>query len=317
MTAVVVLCFFVAAAISGAYLPLLATLGLGSERKARVWQLEHRFRRQVQPILEQNCLACHGVDKAKGEVALHRFDTLASVQKERATWKRVALMLHQRLMPPKKRKQRPTQQQYELVSTWVDDALAYVDCCGSPDPGRVTIRRLNRREYNHTIRDLVGVDIQPADDFPADDTGYGFDNIGDVLSISTLLAEKYLATAERVMDAAIVTEKVPPPSVKHYRALSMRATTGEPARAAYNLTKEGEVYTKHEFPATGEYIIRVRAWGEQAGDEVVRMAVRLDQTTLAEFEVATEANEPGTYETRFTASKGKHRVAAAFLNNFN
>ena len=67
----------------------------------------------------------------------------------------------------------------------------------------MTIRRLNRTEYNNTIRDLVGVDFQPADDFPADDIGYGFDNIGDVLTMSPLLVEKYLAAAEQILDQAI------------------------------------------------------------------------------------------------------------------
>ena len=70
------------------------------------------------------------------------------------------------------------------------------------DPGRVTMRRLNRAEYNHTIRDLIGIDFQPAADFPADDIGYGFDNVGDVLSVSPLLVEKYFTAAERIVDEA-------------------------------------------------------------------------------------------------------------------
>src|SRR5438552_4045347 len=72
-----------------------------------------------------------------------------------------------------------------------------------PDPGRVTIRRLNRAEYNNTIRDLTGIDFQPAADFPEDDSGYGFDNIGDVLSLSPVLLEKYLAAAEKILDMAM------------------------------------------------------------------------------------------------------------------
>src|SRR5204862_6936859 len=76
------------------------------------------------------------------------------------------------------------------------------DCTGPRDPGRVTIRRLNRAEYNNTIRDLVGVDFKPAADFPTDDVGYGFDNIGDVLSLPPLLMEKYLAAAEKVIEEA-------------------------------------------------------------------------------------------------------------------
>ena len=80
--------------------------------------------------------------------------------------------------PPKRR----------MLVRWIDQAVFDVDCGRTHDPGHVTIRRLNRAEYNNTIRDLVGVSLRPADDFPSDDVGNGFDNMGDVLSLSPLLA---------------------------------------------------------------------------------------------------------------------------------
>ncbi len=83
-------------------------------------------------------------------------------------------------------------------------------CLTPPDPGRVTARRLNRAEYNHTVRDLLGVDIDPADDFPQDDSGYGFDDIGDALSLSPVLMEKYLSAAENVAREALFG----PPALK-------------------------------------------------------------------------------------------------------
>ena len=75
--------------------------------------------------------------------------------------------------------------------------------------GRVAIRRLNRAEYNNTIRDLVGLDLHPADEFPSDDVGYGFDNIGDVLSTPPVLLEMYLAAAEKVIGAAFRSDRCP------------------------------------------------------------------------------------------------------------
>src|SRR3989442_11384970 len=99
-------------------------------------------------------------------------------------------------MPPEKKPQ-PTAGERDLFLTFLDQQLAAVDCTKGRDPGRVTIRRLNRAEYNNTIRDLLAVTLQPAGDFPADDVGYGFDNIGDVLSMTPLLVEKYLTAAER------------------------------------------------------------------------------------------------------------------------
>src|SRR4029079_18194202 len=103
-------------------------------------------------------------------------------------------------MPPEGRPQ-PAAAEVEPWLRAVDTVLAQYDCTGARSPGRVTIRRLNRAEYNNTIRDLVGVDFQPASDFPADDSGYGFDNIGDVLSLSPVLMEKYLAAAEKIMNS--------------------------------------------------------------------------------------------------------------------
>ena len=95
---------------------------------------------------------------------------------------------------------------------WTDEAFVgnvAELAAGSADDGAasdaaVTIRRLNRSEYNNTIRDLVGVDFQPAEDFPSDDVGHGFDNIGDVLTLSPILVERYLAAAESIMQRAIV-----------------------------------------------------------------------------------------------------------------
>ncbi len=93
------------------------------------------------------------------------------------------------------------------------------------DPGRVTARRLNRYEYNNTVRDLLAVDFQPAADFPADDSGYGFDNIGDVLSLSPVLMEKYLAAAEKIARIAIVPAPLPKPTVRAPRKRRQRPCT--------------------------------------------------------------------------------------------
>jgi hypothetical protein len=117
-------------------------------------------------------------------------------------------------MPPPGRP-RLTSEEYEAITAWLDERLAR--STSVPERGRVTLRRLNRTEYNNTIRDLVGIDLRPADAFPADDIGYGFDNIGDVLSLPPLLMEKYLAASAAVVDAAFRDEAVrqrflhPPP----------------------------------------------------------------------------------------------------------
>src|SRR5438876_497851 len=107
-------------------------------------------------------------------------------------------------MPPAG-KPRPPLEQVERIMDWMDKTLLAFDCSKQRDPGRVTIRRLNRNEYNNTIRDLLGIKFKPAEDFPTDDVGYGFDNIGDVLAMSPLLMEKYLNAADKILDEVFRT----------------------------------------------------------------------------------------------------------------
>src|SRR5262245_45205037 len=109
-------------------------------------------------------------------------------------------------MPPEG-KPKPSAKEQQIIQSWVEKGLAATDCTKNKDPGRVTIRRLNRVEYKNTIRDLVGIDFRPADDFPADDVGYGFDNIGDVLTLSPLLLERYLDAADKIVEQAFKDPK--------------------------------------------------------------------------------------------------------------
>ena len=126
-------------------------------------------------------------------------------------------------MPPPPRPQ-PKAAEVEAVSAAVQALFDRADAAAKPNAGRVTIRRLNRTEYNNTIRDLVGIDFKPADDFPADDVGYGFDNIGDVLSVSPLLLEKYLSAAEAILDQAIVIADPPKRRRSRYQSYASRGS---------------------------------------------------------------------------------------------
>src|SRR5258705_1674402 len=170
-------------------------------------------------------------------------------------------------MPPEKKPQ-PTPEERELITAWIQSEIFKCDC-DHPDPGRVTIRRLNRAEYNNTIRDLVGVNFQPADDFPADDSGYGFDNIGDVLSVPPVLLEKYLAAAEKILEAAIVSEDPAKARLRRFDAADLDGSApGEGVDGgARRLAREGDIFVKVKFPQDGEYALRAAAYGEQFGPE--------------------------------------------------
>jgi hypothetical protein len=157
----------------------------------------------IVPFVEKHCVNCHGEKKQKGEVTLHVFKDEASILKARKTWVRVLDQLHAGEMPPEG-KPRPAFDEAERFVKAVHGVFERFDRTAKRDPGEVTIRRLNRVEYANTVRDLVGVTIPLGDDFPNDNVGYGFDNIGDILSLSPLQFERYLASAEVIVRTAIV-----------------------------------------------------------------------------------------------------------------
>src|SRR5207244_12049644 len=135
----------------------------------------------------------------------NQYKAAPSVSPDERTRQRTIQRLRSGAMPPDDAVQ-PSEQQRRAIVNWIERTIYKFDCDNVADPGHVTIRRLNRAEYNNTIRDLLGISIRPADDFPSDDVGSGFDNIGDVLSLPPLLMEKYLAAAERIVEEVIITD---------------------------------------------------------------------------------------------------------------
>ena len=219
-------------------------------------------------------------------------------------------------MPPEGRPQ-PTRQEFDRLNQWLLSALKPEDCARTFDPGRVTIRRLNRSEYNNTIRDLFGIDFHPADDFPSDDVGYGFDNIGDVLSLPPLLLEKYLAAAETISLDAIILEPMAKGVVKSYSSANMSTTMGwVRGDGSIGLGSEGEIAVTHAFPQTGYYAIRVRALGDQAGPEPVKIAIRVDGEDLKRFDVTAASDKFQEFQVKQKLQAGPRRLGVAFLNDY-
>jgi hypothetical protein len=167
-----------------------------------------KFHQQIKPLLVNYCYDCHGDGISKGKVAFDRFDSDAEMLADRALWVAALKNVRAGLMPADDGP-RPTAAEIELLSSWVKyDALGLKP--GQPDPGRVVLRRLNRVEYGNTIRDLMGIEFASEVEFPPDDTGLGFDNLGEVLTVSPLLLEKYLQAAEEIVDKAVPrTARVP------------------------------------------------------------------------------------------------------------
>ena len=160
-----------------------------------------RYHKQIEPILTEYCSDCHMDGSKKGSVTLDQFKSDKDLLENRELWFNVLKHVRAGIMPPAK-KPRPSDEQKAQLASWIKSDVFKIDPA-HPDPGRVTVRRLNRVEYRNTIRDLMGVDYDTDGEFPADDTGYGFDNIGEVLTVSPMLLEKYLIAANAIVAKAV------------------------------------------------------------------------------------------------------------------
>lgn len=283
------------------------------------------YAEKIKPYLEVYCNSCHNSERNAGGLALDIYLSTEHAKKDRKVWE----LVHQKIttgeMPPPKRKQQPTKDESAFVMNWIDTELTKVDCTAQKDPGRVTIRRLNRAEYNRTIRDLCGVDFNPADDFPSDDVGYGFDNIGDVLSMQPILLEKYMAAADKILNTAIVSlagvrsekQTLRPQQIQTTpRSAKLRDTL--PNGRVLNrieLTTEGAAFIERQyFPADGEYALRVRAWGASADGTLPKLVIRVDGKEATTAEVKAPKDKPEWYEGKLKVTSGNHRFAVSLVN---
>jgi hypothetical protein len=275
------------------------------------------FAKDVLPFLKAHCFHCHGAEegKNKAELTLNKYADDLSVQQDRKVWDNVLHMLRTGEMPPMERK-RPPAADIEAAIDSIEAVLANLDCSKTPNVGRVTVRRLNRAEYDNTIRDLLGVDFQPAADFPQDDVGYGFDNIGDVLSTTPLLFERYLAAAESVLEKVIVVPESAQPKDIRLQGLRVSRGAGEETNGGGVLYGDGEAGNE-QFLDAGDYNIHVEVYARQVGDEKARAAIRLNRENVKEFEISsTNRNQLQVLEAKVRVQSGTARVGAAFVNPF-
>ncbi len=272
---------------------------------------------QVVPFLAKHCTACHGPTKKKADLTLHQYQDEASILKDRKRWTLVLQMIQGGEMPPEG-KPRPTPAEIETLVKTVESAFAKHDAAAGPDPGRVTMRRLNRNEYNNTIRDLLGVDFLAAEDFPSDDVGFGFDNIGDVLSISPLHMERYLAAAENIMAKAILSGTPPVPPDRLGRAIYLQPGSNMPQKQKGNfrpLTKGSLHYSFQSFMG-GEFKVVIRGYPIQAGDEPVKIAILLNKNELVKLDLVEKDAKSKNYEATVHLKPGDMRPEVQLLNEF-
>lgn len=278
------------------------------------------YRAEIVPLLKKYCLDCHGPKKQEAELGLHQFKDVALIKAGEKRWQSIIEMVRTGAMPPEDQPQL-TEAERTLLISWIERTIFQFDCQLNSDPGRVTLRRLNRSEYNNTVRDLLGVDFKPAADFPSDDVGNGFDNIGDVLSLPPLLMEKYLNAAESIADQAIVPDvkavvtTVRPAKDKHTKDGAVNRNDGNDI---WSIVSKGTLTAEFEITKPGNYVIRTIAGASQAGPpkDLAQMEVKLDGRKVKTYSVSAPQNQHEAYEFTQRLPKGTHKVSAAFLNDF-
>jgi mono/diheme cytochrome c family protein len=241
-----------------------------------------RFETKVLPVLAKNCFPCHGADVQTADVNFSVFHDGKNAAEKPELWRKVRDKIRNHLMPPP-----PipglSAADADAVTGWIDSIVAVPGTVGAPEtvlaapnPGRVTARRLNRLEYNNTIRDFLGVAGRPADDFPIDNQGYGFDNIGDVLTLSPMLMEKYMAAARSVSRVAVYGEtyekkpgligKLLPKSVQD---------DGQLSGDTLPFSIRGDLEGVYRFPVEADYVLQFRITNRRGSSPPVDLSAKV------------------------------------------
>ena len=159
-----------------------------------------RYDETILPILQASCFDCHSGDTKEGGVQFDS-DRPEELLKDKSFWLKVLRNVRSDMMPPRDSEQ-PTAASKRVLVEWIHSKVFEIHL-EDPFPGIAPIRRLNRSEYRNTIRDLTGVDFNAEVVFPPDDTGFGFDNVSEAMSMSPMLIEKYFQAAKSIVEEAV------------------------------------------------------------------------------------------------------------------
>lgn len=278
-------------------LAFLAALALcaqnhGAEPEDKFWQ------ETVQPFLSTYCLDCHSGDGAEAEIDFASYTSGELLSSERPRWNQVRGMIEIGAMPPNDYDPQPSREERELLAQWIDNRINSVDCNVVHDPGRVTMRRLNSVEYDNTLRDLFGIDFSPSSilGFPSDGVGNGFDNQGDVLSLSALQIEKYMQAAQLVASRIIVHDR---DALRQQERSVPALYLNDKQSVAFDSTK-------------GQYKISARLEFQQDGKDKVTVALLIDGTEAASWEVGDKRS---THSVEQDFEPGKHELTLHYVSD--
>lgn len=261
-------------------------------------RLTQEFNLRVRPLLRKYCFECHSQDGAEAGVDIAMYRQLDKIRESESQWEQIRGLIRIGAMPPPEHETQPTDAERQVMADWIRRGLTEVDCSAPNPPPPITVRRLNRFEYDNTIRDLFGLDLSPSNviGFVSDDVGNGFDNQGEVLSLSPLILEKYSQAAEWISEKVIATN----PDV-----LRVQSATSDPIPV-------GASFRSEFLFADGEYRFdaRMRVGSRSTGSPTVE--VYFDDKKIDEVEVGQKSS---SFSKKLEVKAGKHEVRIEIPDN--
>jgi hypothetical protein len=253
-----------------------ADQGHGAAPPARGRVVGHRAG-QVRPFLARHCLGCHGGEKPKGNLRLDKLSEDFAQEATRERWLAVLEQVTSGTMPPKT-KPRPPEREVRALSTWIRGKVAAAEA-GRRAEGRVVMRRLNRVEYENTVRDLLGIQVDLKEMLPIDTPAHGFDNIAESLHVSSFLMEKYLEAADKALSLAIANLPRPKTVATRYSLKDQHGVKIASERVFRKLGDTVVLFTSvpwqavhlYQFypPDRGRYRFRISASGFQSAGKPI------------------------------------------------
>ena len=288
----------------------------GSVARATDWPVrEKQFASDIAPLLKSACMDCHVGASADAGLALDHFTSAKSIIKERATFEKVITRLQIGDMPPPDSGSLEDADRAKLID-WMDSLIHDVDCGRQPNPGAVTLRRLTKYEYRNTVRDIFGIDYAKSAEFPGDDVGYGFDNIGDVLNLPPLLMEKYITAAEEISDQSIKLPEPGPSVSTQYPLERFKIKKGGQATAGkISMWSNEAIEWDETAPWSGVFHLEIIAGGSKVRGVGPEIVISVDGKAIGKRMVTADGGKDDTFDVPLRLKSGGHKIKLAFTND--
>lgn len=268
-------------------------------------------------LLDGHCVDCHSAPDPAADLDLEAW------LEEKPSAAHVAALIRMKervldgTMPPPTAADALKAEDRARLARWMEERIVERLPQVEVRPGRVTVRRLSREEYGRTVRALFGVDLDVARMLPADDLGYGFDNVGDALSVSQLHLEKYAQAAAEIAYQVFLREDPDNPEVRRIEAEAMSASNDRfPLGEFAGLFSRGTVTSRVKLPRPARYRVRIAAAAQQAGPELAKMRIAVGRQVIKTVEVEGTRKEPSIHEVEVLMNGGPQEVHASFINDY-